>query len=370
MHQPAQLGSGPEAIGRSVGTLAKTATTPPASLAFFTAMNASGNARGGRLHPVCARNSGLLAAWDALESQTSESPPSRIGRISRNFEDNLDLLRQRVARDPLWRQGRVRIGDDPRDIEAALALASAQLMFWTRRHALIEPTDALERILVDSDLGEDLPADLFRPPVPAGFIRFGQAFQQAVVPACARPDFGAHLLQGVYVFESVRSEQRALTLVPIYVMRESARFAGGRIEMIIVDETDPLEQIIRRISAPAGAEQGAHLASVAGLATKVFLYMGLARTPQIEQRDYTLARERLARIGPKKAARLQRQIEERYDRIVLGPQAIHLHGHGEVSPHLRRGHFRMQPHGPQLSLRKLLFIAPTWVRADKLGASA
>ncbi|MGB7988144.1 MAG: hypothetical protein WCF44_02030 [Candidatus Methylophosphatis roskildensis] len=55
---------------------------------------------------------------------------------------------------------------------------------------------------------------------------------------------------------------------------------------------------------------------------------------------------------------------------MLGPQQIHLHGHGEVSPHLRRGHFRMQPHGPQMSLRKVIFIAPTWVRADRLASSA
>lgn len=369
MHQPAHPGSGSTLID-SHGTLAKTASTPPESLAFFSALNASANVRSGRLHPVCARNSGLLAAWNALESQYGASPLSRIGRVSRNFEENLCLVRDGVARDPLWRQGRIKVGDDPRNIDDSLALATAQLMFWTRRHAVIEPTDALECLLVDSDLGADLPADLFRPPLPACFIRFGKAFQDAVVPARARPDFGAHLLQGVYVFESVRTEQRALTLVPIYVMRESARVAGGRIEMIIVEETDPLEQIIGEISAPAGAGQGAHLASVAGLLAKVFLYMGLARTPQIEQRDYTLAQERLGRIGPKKAAKLQRQIEERYDRIVLGPQEIHLHGHGEVSPHLRRGHFRMQPHGPQLSLRKLLFIAPTWVRADKLEATA
>jgi hypothetical protein len=30
----------------------------------------------------------------------------------------------------------------------------------------------------------------------------------------------------------------------------------------------------------------------------------------------------------------------------------------------------MQAHGPQFSLRKLIFIAPTLIRADRLGASA
>lgn len=149
MHQPAHPGSGSTLID-SLGTLAKTTTTPPESLAFFSALNASANVRSGRLHPVCARNSGLLAAWSALESRFRPSPLSLIGRVSRNYEENLDLLCQSVARDPLWQQGRIKVGDDPRNIETSLAQATAQLMFWTRRNAVIEPTDALERLLVES----------------------------------------------------------------------------------------------------------------------------------------------------------------------------------------------------------------------------
>ena len=59
-------------------------------------------------------------------------------------------------------------------------------MFWSRGHALIETTEALERLLVDSDLGEDLPVELFRPPFPACFIRFGPAFQAALTPTDGR----------------------------------------------------------------------------------------------------------------------------------------------------------------------------------------
>jgi hypothetical protein len=40
--------------------------------------------------------------------------------------------------------------------------------------------------------------------------------------------------------------------------------------------------------------------------------------------------------------------------------------HGELSPHLQRGHFRPEPYGPQSSMRKVIFLAPTWVRADGL----
>lgn len=41
----------------------------------------------------------------------------------------------------------------------------------------------------------------------------------------------------------------------------------------------------------------------------------------------------------------------------------------EVSPYWRRGHFPMQTFGPQHSLRKVIFIAPTLVSADRLGGA-
>lgn len=369
MHEPLPIATRHQPVDHPVDRLADAAERSN-SVAFFTALNACGSTRDGRLHPVCARNSGILAAWCAVEARSGKRPLSLMGGVDRNVAQNLALLREAIARDPLWQQGRIKVGGGAGDIESMLIPTAAPLMFWSRRNALIETTDALEHLLADSDLGEDLPAELFRPPAPACFIRFGGTFQQAVVPVCGEADFGAHWLQGVYVFESVREALRALTLVPIYLMRASPRFGASTIEMQIGDETQALEQIIGELCERDGCGQRAHFESVARIVAKVFLYMGLAETTRTEQRDYSLAQQRLGRLGPKKAARLQRQIDDLYDRIVLGPQQIHLHGHGEVSPHLRRGHFRMQPHGPQMSLRKLVFIAPTWVRADRLAASA
>jgi hypothetical protein len=46
-----------------------------------------------------------------------------------------------------------------------------------------EPTGALEKMLIASDLGDDLPADVFRPPFPATYIPFGETFGQAAIPA-------------------------------------------------------------------------------------------------------------------------------------------------------------------------------------------
>jgi hypothetical protein len=38
-----------------------------------------------------------------------------------------------------------------------------------------------------------------------------------------------------------------------------------------------------------------------------------------------------------------------------------------VRPHWRRGHYRMQPHGPAMSLRKLLYIKPVLVHSDQVA---
>lgn len=83
--------------------------------------------------------------------------------------------------------------------------------------------------------------------------------------------------------------------------------------------------------------------------------------------------ERLQRVSGKKQGKLMRQSSRLYDRIVVGPDRLppamnmdHTNGPA-VSPHWRRGHFRMQAHGPHNSLRKLMFIAPVLVAAERLS---
>jgi hypothetical protein len=315
-------------------------------------------------HPVCARNSKLLAAWRNIESKQYGSAGPLMNTVRRPFYQNMGLLRDTVIHEPLWaRNLQTR---DPTAADAALVLTTAPLMFWSGRNAIIEPTDALERILVHSDLGDDLSVDMLRPPIPASFIRFGKAFQDAVVPA---PSLEKSSVQGVYVFEMARERERVLTLVPIITAHGQRMIFVNTIEIFVNDVGQSLTQCIRDVCEPVGVGQSAHVESVIQIIAKVFLYMSLPQTVRIEERDYSAMHDRLNRIGPKKAAKLQRRLPDLYDRIILGPQEIHVHGHGELSPHLRRGHFRLQPHGPQNSLRKLMFIAPTWVRADKLAVS-
>jgi hypothetical protein len=97
--------------------------------------------------------------------------------------------------------------------------------------------------------------------------------------------------------------------------------------------------------------------------------------PKDAENDRGLTKEdsergRKARIRLKEQPRLVQ-----FDREVVLHRSEGSHGivgtGREASFHWRRGHWRAQAHGPKMSLRKRIFVAPVMVRADLLaGAEA
>jgi hypothetical protein len=85
-------------------------------------------------------------------------------------------------------------------------------------------------------------------------------------------------------------------------------------------------------------------------------------------------RELAAKKSGGKRAKLERRLATLVDHVVISaPPAEDRSGHAEaaaghrtVSAHWRRGHYRMQAHGPRNAERKLIFLRPMLVR----GASA
>ena len=108
---------------------------------------------------------------------------------------------------------------------------------------------------------------------------------------------------------------------------------------------------------------------------KVFLYLGLKDARKTSCTEYSTALKQLATRGPKKQAKIQRRLEALYDRVTVGPASMPPPPladdmAAQVAPHWRRGHFRLQAHGPARSERRLIFVAPILVRADKLNDEA
>lgn len=343
---------------------------PAESVSLFTAIDDCRRTSHGLPQPVVARNSGLIDAWHAW-SQRLERPADQgltarlVATPRRSFEHNLATLLDCVRPDPLWQrthpQGRANVAVD----EATLVLQTAALMFWSRQRILIETNDVLEQLLVHSDVGDDLPSSLFHPPVPAVFIRLRKVFRDAVpLPPLHGLVFPVQL-QGVYVFHSTRELNRVVSMVPVFEAPTLGIFCANTIEIVINDEARCLNAEIHAACSGCGG-QGAHFSAIAQIVAKVFFYMEQAHAVHVEDHSHSIAVEQVRRRGAKKAARLGRHIQVLYDRIILGPHAIPSYPHGERSPHLRRGHFRLQPYGLQSSLRKVIFIAPTWIHADRL----
>ncbi|MES2741497.1 MAG: hypothetical protein V4754_11170 [Pseudomonadota bacterium] len=338
----------------------------PSSLAFFVAVRDAG-LDSSVPHPVHARNTGLVQAWLRWDVQREHRLDAMLSDHERRFTDNSFMVGRAMSLDPAYRLGHVTLSSDPRDLDVLTNSIAAQLMYWRCKHTLFELTPALEQWLVRSDLGDDIPFDLLRPPVPACYISFGPELRQAVQSFTTDQAVFDHV-KGVYVMESYTTGRRAITLLPVFVFEGRPLTAVGAIEMICEDEQMPLTAAIQRLCVGVDADIVRHHRSVAQLCVKVFLYLRVQQAQLQEEQPHTAALAQLRGLGPKKAAKLQRQLGKLYDRVLLGPPMATVE-HGtphEVAPHWRRGHFRMQAHGPERQLRKVLFIAPMVIRADRL----
>ncbi len=319
--------------------------------------------------PIGARNTGLVDDWQAwLAKHPDIQEAAAMGDLMKNVHcrlgDAVGLFKHALQSHPYWHDGRAAIAGGERGETAVITMGTAPLMFWSRSHLLIESTPALEQLLVHSDIGEDLPASLFQAPAPACFLRFGKIFQDGVVPAPEHLQADKRELTGVYVFDGRNQGVRSIDLVCVFLLPALGAYSMRTIELIFHDENESILAQIR--SACQSTELETHLVSIAQMVAKLFFYIQQPNAVQVEERPYSTAQNQLTQRGSKKAAKLLRQIPRIYDRVVLGPADFVHHQHGELSPHLRRGHFRLQPYGPQSSLRKVIFLAPTWVRADRL----
>ncbi|MGN6650842.1 hypothetical protein [Trinickia sp.] len=113
-------------------------------------------------------------------------------------------------------------------------------------------------------------------------------------------------------------------------------------------------------------------------AIKMLLYLKARDAHVVHDRAYSNAPRNFNGLGKRRRAERLAEIEMLYDRHLVGPAILDAEPAAslpasdgmqrEVRSHWRRPHFKMQPHGPNGSLRKLVFIGPTIVRPDRLSA--
>lgn len=265
---------------------------------------------------------------------------------------------------------------------AIVARWAANIHFERKHGALIETTPALDALLMQSDIDDTLPMQLFSPPFDAQYIQLNRAAAEhfRTLEDCAK----GRSIEGIFCFVSRPSppENRnefitVIELMVVYASKDteiSTRLVRG--PLLSPEET--VMEWAQGILTPESGQRATHddvLIKLINNMVKVFLYLGLKDARKEVNTEHSAALKRLAGVGPKKQAKLQRRMDSLYDRITVGPASAPAilpapGATGIRAPHWRRGHFRAQPCGPARSSRKLIFVAPILIHADQLGGQA
>nr|WP_057924975.1 hypothetical protein [Burkholderia ambifaria] len=317
--------------------------------------------------PVRYRVTGALAAWDALRTATDRVASPTLTEMLRSH-GILRLTRyfDRFTRDLLPH------GADGRsaDVLAGVAQYSAVwLAFEVRQGAFYEPTPPLHRLLDAAYIAEDVPIGMLKMPTDT----------LCIIPEPTRWKQAGDI-EAIAIFKNDRSIGFATWLV-----------AGGPGDGATMDSiTLPLEnpdktirelmdELFQQPAAdglhdPPGAQQ--FWRNALDYAIKMLLYLDARDAQVVHDRAYSNAPRHFPGLGKRKRMERLAEIEQLYDRHVVGPAILDAEAAGSVSSdsvqravsgHWRRPHFRMQPYGPQAALRKLIFVGPTLVRPDRLG---
>ena len=332
--------------------------------------------------PVRFRASGALHAWTSALDLTPAGRAARaaLSQPAPTYDAALVALVDGVS-DQFGYQPDLRPLIQP-VLKDTFLRSCDHLTFWLRGGALYEPTLPLSSLLGGTDLSADMPWHLLTVPGPALCILPHPEHRQHCSNASA-----------VLVFEheplrAQTSGRRAFTFI---MCRDDPCGASTHTCVLpVLSEEDTLGssfEVSMAASLSRAESQGKspeqlrpllqdELLPMLEYTAKVLLYMRLGPAQVRQYTPYSSAPRVFAGLGRRKREERLAQLEQLYDRYIVGPATWaetelgtagdELSAGHELPPHWRRGHFRQQAHGPRGSLRKLMFIAPTIVRADRL----
>jgi len=321
--------------------------------------------------PVRFRATGAIEAWSQfrraagkngaeMDMLLSDAP---LSSLLRAFPQLVDCLCQR----PLAQMAG--------PLAASMASQSlAWQAFAARKGALYEPTPALHRLLEASYIADDVPVGMIRLP----------ADVMCIIPDPSWWERGACAI--ALFQQSVEHDGKPCPVISCVTVTRRQAPAGGIRTMVFDLRLDNAEKTILEDLEDACAvarsegeetdESREHWRYTLDYVVKMLLYLSVRDANVTHDRAYTNAPRELSGLGRRKREERLAEIESLYDRHIVGPAILDADAvsslpsngdHHEVRGHWRRPHFRMQPHGPNASLRKLAFIGPTIVRPDRLG---
>ncbi|AJY38298.1 hypothetical protein I6G56_00955 (plasmid) [Burkholderia humptydooensis] len=328
--------------------------------------------------PVRYRASGALGAWSRVRAAAG---PSGTELTKRLRDDPISLMRSDFGTYlEWWSNGSPTLFRSTDDRARGHGTLCWQ-MFDACEGVLFEPTPPLHHLLDDAFIADDVPVGTIELP----------AETMCIIPD---PSWWGHRggLDAIMLFRrGPGSHSGYATSDVINVLfwtdvRAESWLETGNIAIPLDDPQRTIRQFLDGIGADLTQKQEVdadtiaatvqHWRRVLDYAIKMLLYLATGEAQVVQDRAYTNAPRDFGGLGKRKRTERLAQIEMLYDRHVIGPAVLDAAPaasspsdgtHREVRGHWRRPHFKMQPHGPQRSLRKLVFIGPTLVRADRLG---
>lgn len=308
------------------------------------------------------RVTGAMAAWHALrEAVDRVSSPTmtdslktvRIPLLMRQFEV--------MARDMLPHGAE---GYSVDQVAMASSYSAVWMAFEVRGGVFYEPTPPLHRLLDAAYIADDVPIGMLNLPVDTLCIipepsRWGRAGQVEAIAIFRN----AHSI-GFVAWIGQADDREGLHMDAL----ELATNAPDKTISELLDNEF-------RGSNPYVEKARELWRSALDYSIKMLLYLNARDAHVVHDRVHSNAPRNFGGLGKRRRAQRLAEIEMLYDRHVVGPAILDAEPAAwqptdgtsrEVRGHWRRPHFKMQPYGPNASLRKLVFIGPTIVRPDRL----
>jgi hypothetical protein len=258
----------------------------------------------------------------------------------------------------------------PYDFYLAMHFRRAGGHLFHIRDALLERLDL-------SDIEVGLPLTVLHAPFPDCYLHLESPRK---LDANLFEDGTPAWLRGFYVCEQQAADKegpRQLALAPIITAGLNLTTAYSEEVLLTIepDDSRDLAEALHRLAVTAEDEEVDILRRAVfrqfALCAKVLAYLGV-RDARLEERNERT--ERLKQAATLSGSRRRRALDaaSRYhDYIDVGPVkslSVHAAEGSRSMDHAfwRRGHFRMQAHGPAMAMRRLTWIEPTLVNAAAL----
>lgn len=264
------------------------------------------------------------------------------------------------------------------------------LLSWVR-YQLIKFThfkfdDKLVEMLEHTDLDDDIPVSYLRPPYPFTYLELGTL--RNLETFIENSESGEHVLEGAYIERGMHRDVPDclyITLTGSPLGHRDVSDDSTLSVLISLEDMDaPLSVVLEKAfyrERQHAKDLGLQLSSASTipstlnalkLVAKALLYLGLPEARKSLHPEKALLLQAASRVSsPAKRAKFQRKLTKTYDFVLVEATENEKRPAGSepsgrtTKTHWRRGHYRMQAHGPMHTLRKVVFIRPMLVSGDQ-----